>query len=63
MSRKQKKELLRIIVSAVTVAALTVLFKFVELNRWIQAVLKFFNFFLQKLLTVEHTFNYNTGNR
>ena len=39
MSRKQKKELLRIIVSAVTVAALTVLFKFVELNRWIQAVL------------------------
>ena len=39
MSRKQKKELLRIIVSTVTVAALTVLFKFVELNRWIQAVL------------------------
>ncbi|MDY5991439.1 MAG: heavy metal translocating P-type ATPase, partial [Oscillospiraceae bacterium] len=39
MSKKQKKELLRIIVSAVTVAALTVLFKFVELNIWIQAVL------------------------
>ena len=37
MSRKQKKVLLRIIVSAVTVAALTVLFKFVELNRGIQA--------------------------
>ncbi len=39
MNKKQKKVLWRIIVSAVLVIALTILFKFVELNIWIQAVL------------------------
>lgn len=39
MNKKQKKVLWRIIVSAVLVIALTILFKFVELNILIQAVL------------------------
>ena len=39
MNKKQKKVLVRIIVSAVLVVALTVLFKFVEVGKWIQAVL------------------------
>lgn len=39
MNKKQKKVLWRIIISAVLVIALTILFKFVELNIWIQAVL------------------------
>lgn len=39
MSKKQKKVLWRIIIAAAMVVLLTVLFKFVELNVWIQAVL------------------------
>lgn len=39
MNKKQKKVLWRIIAAAVLVAAWTVLFKFVELDKWIQAVL------------------------
>ena len=39
MSKKQKKVLLRIIISAAMVVALTILFKFVELEKWIEAVL------------------------
>ena len=39
MNKKQKKVLLRIIISAVLVIALTVLFKLVDVNIWIQAVL------------------------
>lgn len=39
MNKKQKKVLIRIIISAILVIILSVLFKFVELNIWIQAVL------------------------
>lgn len=39
MNKKQKKVLIRIIISAALVIALTVLFHYVELNTWIQAVL------------------------
>ena len=39
MSKKQKKVLWRIIIASAMVVLLTVLFKFVELNVWIQAVL------------------------
>ncbi len=39
MNKKQKKVLLRIVISAVLVIAWTVLFKFVEPSKWIQAVL------------------------
>lgn len=39
MNKKQKKVLWRIIISAVLVIALTVIFKFVQANIWIQAVL------------------------
>ena len=39
MNKKQKKVLIRIIISAILVIILSVLFKFVELNVWIQAVL------------------------
>lgn len=39
MNKKQKKVLIRIIISAALVVALTVLFHYVELNTWIQAVL------------------------
>lgn len=39
MGKKQKKVLWRIIIAAAMVVLLTVLFKFVELNVWIQAVL------------------------
>ncbi len=39
MNKKQKKILWRIIISAVLVIALTVIFKFVQANIWVQAVL------------------------
>lgn len=39
MNKKQKKVLWRIIISAVLVIALTVIFKFVQANIWVQAVL------------------------
>ena len=39
MNKKQKKVLWRIIISAVLVAALTVLFKFFESQKWVEAVL------------------------
>ncbi len=39
MNKKQKKILIRIIISAVLVITLSVLFKFIELNIWIQGVL------------------------
>ncbi len=39
MNKKQKKVLIRIIISAVLVITLSVLFKFIELNVWIQCVL------------------------
>lgn len=39
MNKKQKKVLWRIIISAVLVIALTVIFKFVQVNIWVQAVL------------------------
>lgn len=39
MNKKQKKVLWRIIISAVLVIALTVIFKFIEANIWVQAVL------------------------
>ncbi len=39
MSKKQKKVLWRIIIASAMVVLLTVLFKFIELNIWIQAVL------------------------
>ena len=39
MTKKQKKVLIRIIVSAVLLAAIMIITKLVEINKWIQLVL------------------------